>query len=250
MTYCVALKLRSGILTLSDTRTNAGVDNVSTVRKTVSWEVPGERSISLMSAGNLATTQAVTAWLDERNKAPDERNPSILAAPSMFEVARIVGDTLKTEVETRSQTGTTADAAFAGTLILSGQIAGSEPRLYLVYPEGNFIEATDDNPFFQIGEAKYGKPIIDRVFDAAMDVGEAAKLLLLSMDSTVRSNLSVGPPFDLRFLPADAVAPAIERRITVDDPYYQRLSSGWGAALNRAFDELPGMDTDGSGQGA
>ena len=243
MTYCVALRLKAGILSLSDTRTNAGVDNVSTVRKTVSWDVPGERSICLMSAGNLATTQAVTAWLDERNKAPDQRDPTILGAPSMFEVARIVGDTLKTEVQTRSG-GPNADAAFSGTLIVYGQIKGSEPRLYLIYPEGNFIEATDDNPFFQIGEAKYGKPIIDRVFEAGMGVEEAAKLLLLSMDSTVRSNLSVGPPFDLRFLPRDALAPGIERRIAADDAYYQRLSGGWGNALKRAFDELPGLDSD------
>ena len=244
MTYCVALKLDTGILTLSDTRTNAGVDNISTVRKTRSWEVPGERSISLMSAGNLATTQAVTAWLDERNKSPDDRDPSILAAPSMFAVANIVGRTLKREVESRSASGAVADAAFSGTLILSGQIAGAEPRLYLVYPEGNFIEATPDNPFFQIGEAKYGKPIIDRIFDTAMPVGVAAKMLLISMDSTVRSNLSVGPPFDLRFLPADALAPAFERRIQADDPYFRRLSGGWGNALRQAFDELPDMDAD------
>ena len=242
MTYCVAVKLDSGILTLSDTRTNAGVDNISTVRKTVSWEVPGERSISLMSAGNLATTQAVTAWLDERNKSPDDRNPSILAAPSMFAIANIVGRTLKTEVDTRSQSGSSADAAFSGTLILSGQIAGAEPRLYLVYPEGNFIEATADNPFFQIGETKYGKPIIDRIFNARMPVGEAAKMLLISMDSTVRSNLSVGPPFDLRFLPKDAMAPAFERRLQADDPYFSQLSGGWGDSLRQAFDKLPDMD--------
>ena len=246
MTYCVALRLDAGILSLSDTRTNAGVDNISTVRKTKSWEMPGERSIALMSAGNLATTQAVTAWLDERNKAPDQRDPTILSAPSMFEVARIVGDTLRTEVQTRAGGGQVADAAaFSGTLILYGQIAEAEPRLYLVYPEGNFIEATDDNPFFQIGEAKYGKPILDRVFDAGMSVEEAAKLLLISMDSTVRSNLSVGPPFDLRFLARDELAPSIERRIAADDPYFQRLSGGWGAALKRAFDELPGLQDQG-----
>ena len=244
MTYCVALKLRSGILSLSDTRTNAGVDNVSTVRKTASWNVPGDRSIALLSAGNLATTQAVTAWLDERNKAPDDRDPSILTAPSMFAVARIVGDTLSTEVETRSKSGSPADAAFGGTLILAGQIAGADQRLYLVYPEGNFIEATDDNPFFQIGEAKYGKPIIDRIFDADMPVEVAAKMLLLSMDSTVRSNLSVGPPFDLRFLPCDAYEPSIERRILADDPYFQEISTGWGASLRQAFDALPDMRTD------
>ena len=237
MTYCVALRLDAGIVSLSDTRTNAGVDNISTVRKTKTWEVPGERSICLMSAGNLATTQAVTAWLDERNKAPDQRDPTILSAPSMFEVARIVGDTLHTEVANRTN-GSGSDA-FTGTLILAGRIEGSEPRLYLIYPEGNFIEATDDNPFFQIGEAKYGKPILDRLFDPDMAIEEAVKLLMLSMASTVRSNLSVGPPFDLRFLPHDAIRATIDRRITGEDPIYRDLASGWSDALRDAFDALP-----------
>ena len=247
MTYCVALRLDAGILSLSDTRTNAGVDNISTVRKSHTWTVPGDRSITLLSAGNLATTQAVTAWLDEQNKVPEQRDPTILSAPSMFEVARIVGSTLKTEVESRSQTGSTADAAFAGTLILYGQIKGAEPHLYLVYPEGNFIEATEDNPFFQIGETKYGKPIIDRVFDASMSVEAAAKMLLLSMDSTVRSNLSVGPPFDLRFLPKDELKLGIERRIGADDSYYMRLSHGWGDALRHAFEGLPDLEPESTG---
>ena len=243
MTYCIALRLHSGLLYLSDTRTNAGVDNISTVRKMKSWTVPGERTITLMSAGNLATTQAVTAWLDERNKAPDERSPSILTAPSMFEVARIVGDTLKTEVNARAQNGANAEA-FSGTLILGGQIKGSEPRLFLIYPEGNFIEATDDTPFFQIGEAKYGKPIILRAFEASMDWREGVKLLLVSMDSTVRSNLSVGPPFDVRFVRRDSLEAEHECRIEMDDPYYQRLSEGWSGALREAFGKLPDFEAD------
>ena len=240
MTYCVGLKLDTGLLYLSDTRTNAGVDNVSTVRKMTSWDVPGQRTITLMSAGNLATTQAVTAWLDERNKAPGERDPSILSAPSMFEVARIVGDTLRTEVEARAKTsGPGGEGAFAGTLILGGQIAGAEPRLYLIYPEGNFIEATDDSPFFQIGEAKYGKPIIVRAFDPSMNYRDAVKLLLVSMDSTVRSNLSVGPPFDVRFVRAGEFEAEHQRRINADDPYYQHLSEDWSMALRDAFASLP-----------
>ena len=238
MTYCIGLRLDSGLLYLSDTRTNAGVDNISTVRKMRSWQVPGERTITLMSAGNLATTQAVTAWLDERNKAPDERSPTILSAPSMFEVARIVGDTLKTEVNARAQGGAGAEA-FSGTLILGGQISGSDPRLFLIYPEGNFIEATDDTPFFQIGEAKYGKPIILRAFDAAMDWRKAVKLLLVSMDSTVRSNLSVGPPFDVRFVREGSFSADHERRIEAHDAYYERLSEGWSEALRAAFRGLP-----------
>ena len=239
MTYCIALRLDGGLLYLSDTRTNAGVDDISTVRKTHSWDVPGERTITIMSAGNLATTQAVVSWLNERNLTPSERDPTILSAPSMFNVARIVGDTLRTEVATRAAAGHGPDAAFSGTLVVGGQIAGAPPRLFLVYPEGNFIEATQDNPFFQIGEAKYGKPILLRAFRAGMDWRDATKLALVSMDSTVRSNLSVGPPLDLRWAPDGAFGAAHERRIAGDDPYLRRVSDGWSEALRAAFDQLP-----------
>jgi putative proteasome-type protease len=243
MTYCVAMKLDHGLVYLSDTRTNAGVDNISTVTKMRSWDVPGERTITLLSAGNLATTQAVVSWLDERNKTPGERAPSILAAPTMFEVARIVGDTLATEVAARSQTpGQTMDAAFAGTLILGGQIKGADPRLYLIYPEGNFIEATEDNPFFQIGEAKYGKPILIRAFEAAMDFRDAVRLMLVSMDSTVRANLSVAPPFNLRYVKDGEFTATHERRIEGDDPYFRTLSEGWGEALRKAIPTLPSYE--------
>ena len=238
MTYCIGLKLDSGLLFLSDTRTNAGIDNVSNVKKIRSWRSE-DRIVTVLSAGNLATTQAVIARLDERHVEPDARDPSIFNAPSMFEIARIVGAALRAEVAAHEQTGASSEA-FSGTMILGGQVGGAPPRLYLVYPEGNFIEATDDNPFFQIGEAKYGKPIILRAFDPAMDWRDAVKLLLVSMDSTVRSNLSVGPPFDVRYVEAGSFAITHERRIEGDDPYYQQLSSGWGAALKRAFEDLPG----------
>ena len=239
MTYCIALRLDGGLLYLSDTRTNAGVDDISTVRKSHSWNVPDDRTITVMSAGNLATTQSVVSWLNERNLSPSERDPTILSAPSMFNVARIVGDTLRTEVTSRAGSGQASDGAFSGTLIVGGQIAGAPPRLFLVYPEGNFIEATNDNPFFPIGEAKYGKPIILRAFRSDMDWRDAAKLALVSMDSTVRSNLSVGPPLDLRWVPAGAYAPAHERRIEADDPYLRRVSDGWSEALRAAFAQLP-----------
>lgn len=236
------MRLDDGLLYLSDTRTNAGVDDISTVRKTHSWDVPGDRTITVMSAGNLATTQAVVSWLNERNLSVDQRDPTILSAPSMFAVARIVGDTLRTEVATRAAAGQSADAAFSGTLVVGGQIAGSPPRLFLIYPEGNFIEATQDNPFFQIGEAKYGKPIILRAFRSDMDWRDAVKLALVSMDSTVRSNLSVGPPLDLRWAPAEAFGPGHDRRIEADDPYLSTLSDGWSDALRAAFAQLPDYD--------
>lgn len=237
------MKLDHGLAYLSDTRTNAGVDNISTVTKMRSWDVPGERTITLLCAGNLATTQAVTSWLDERNKAPGERAPSILAAPTMFEVARIVGDTLAAEVAARSQnSGQTMDSAFAGTLILGGQIKGADPRLYLIYPEGNFIEATPDNPIFQIGEAKYGKPILIRAFEKDMDYREALRLMLVSMDSTVRANLSVAPPFDLRYVKEGSFSATHERRIDADDPYFRSLSEKWSDALRKAVLTLPGYE--------
>ena len=240
MTYCIALKLDTGLLFLADTRTNAGIDNVSSVRKVRTWRSE-DRIVTVMSAGNLATTQAVIARLEERHVAPDARDPSIFNAPSMFEIARLVGATLRAEVAAHAQTGASSEA-FSGTIILGGQVGGAPPRLYLIYPEGNFIEATDDNPFFQIGEAKYGKPIILRAFDPAMDWRDAVKLLLVSMDSTVRSNLSVGPPFDVRYVERDRFELSHERRIDGDDPYYLQLSGGWGDSLKRAFEALPGYE--------
>ena len=237
MTYCIALKMDSGLLFLADTRTNAGVDNVSSVKKIRTWRAE-DRIVTIMSAGNLATTQAVTARLEERHVEPDARDPSIFNAPSMFEIARLVGTTLRAEVLAHAQTGASSEA-FSGTLIVGGQVGGSPQRLYLVYPEGNFIEATADNPFFQIGEAKYGKPIILRAFDPTMDWRDAVKLLLVSMDSTVRSNLSVGPPFDVRYVARDSFELTHERRIEGDDPYYSQLSRGWGESLKRAFEALP-----------
>jgi predicted proteasome-type protease len=141
MTYCVGLRLNKGLVFMSDTRTNAGVDNVSVFRKMFSWQVPGERVLMLMTAGNLATTQAVVSLIDERSKAPHDRNPSILETPSMFQAAREIGETLREVIHANAMSGQTADSSFNATLILGGQIRGSEPRLFMIYPEGNFVEA-------------------------------------------------------------------------------------------------------------
>ena len=154
MTYCVGLRLDKGLVFMSDTRTNAGVDDIATVKKTHSWEVKGDRVLTLMTAGNLATTQALISLLDERSKNPENGDNSILAAPTMFQVARIVGNTLK-EVIQYASSGQGSQSLFSASLILGGQVAGMPPRLFLIYPEGNFIEAQDDSPFFQIGETKY-----------------------------------------------------------------------------------------------
>ncbi len=239
MTYCVALKTNAGMVFLSDTRTNAGVDNISVFRKMFTWVKPGEASITLLTAGNLATTQSVISELDERSKVVEERNPSILEQPSMFQVAKLVGNTLKEVIHRNADTGQQADASFNATIIVGGQIRGSEPRLFMVYPEGNFIEASVDTPFFQIGETKYGRPILVRAFDPEMSFEDAVKLLLVSFDSTIKANLSVGMPLDLEIYENDSYAIGRQRRINADDPYYQTISNGWGDALKQAFQHLP-----------
>ncbi|MEM9841712.1 MAG: peptidase, partial [Pseudomonadota bacterium] len=160
MTYCAALRMTEHLIFMSDTRTNAGVDNISKFRKLFTWSVPGERVITLMAAGNLATTQAVVSLLDERSKAPEERNPSLLQVPTLFQAARLIADTLNEVVTSHAYNGQVAQATFGATLIMGGQIAGIEPRLFMIYPEGNFVEAGEETPFFQIGETKYGRPII------------------------------------------------------------------------------------------
>ncbi len=241
MTYCVGLKLNRGLVFMSDTRTNAGVDNVSRFRKLFTWQVPGERTLVMMTAGNLATTQSVVSLLEERTKAPSERRPSILEMPTMFQIARYVGETLRDVIQSNSPTGQKADSAFNSTIILGGQVKGMEPRLFLIYPEGNFIEASDDTPFFQIGETKYGRPILVRAYNPAMTFEDAAKLLMVSFDSTIKANLSVGLPLDLQVVEKDALRLGLSKRIEGEDPYYQSISSGWGDALKKAFDSLPGF---------
>lgn len=238
MTYCVGLKIDRGLVFMSDTRTNAGIDSISTYRKMHVWEAPGERVLVLLSAGNLATTQSVVSLLDERSKVVEDRSPSLLAAPSMYQAARLVGNTVKEVIASSAPVGQNADA-FGASFILGGQIKGTEPRLFMIYPEGNFIEATEDTPFFQVGETKYGKPILVRAYDPAMSLAETVKLLLVSFDSTLKSNLSVGLPLDLLFYEKNSFKIALRRRITADDPYYRTISDGWSQALKSAFKSLP-----------
>lgn len=239
MTYCVALKIDSGLVFMSDTRTNAGVDNISTYRKMRVWEQPGERVIVLLSAGNLATTQAVVSLLDERTKAVEERTHTLLETPSMFQTARLVGNTVREVIHNSVPAGQKADSYFNASFILGGQIRGTEPRLFLIYPEGNFIESTEDSPFFQIGETKYGRPIIVRAYDPLMSFPEAAKLLLVSFDSTAKANLSVGLPLDILNYESGTMKVGLRRRIGHDDPYYRMISEGWSTALKEAFKSLP-----------
>jgi putative proteasome-type protease len=239
MTYCVGMKLDTGLVFMSDTRTNAGVDNISTFRKMYTWSRPDERVIVLMASGNLATTQAVMSLLDERTKAVADRHPSLLETPSMFQTARLVGDTVKEVIKGTGTEGQDSEGSFNASFILGGQIKGTDPRLFQIYPEGNFIESSTDTPFFQIGEHKYGKPILVRAYDPKMSFAEATKLLFVSFDSTLKSNLSVGMPFDLQFYEKDSLQVGVQRRIDRDDPYYRIISDGWSNALKTAFASLP-----------
>ena len=240
MTYCVGMMLERGLVLMSDTRTNSGVDNISTFRKMVHWEVPGERIIAVMSSGNLATTQAVIGKLEERNKTPAERHNSVLEAPTMFQIATQLGKLLRETIQDRdTDNGMKAAGTFSATLILAGQIQGMEPRLFLIYPEGNFIEASYDTPFFQIGETKYGRPIILRGYNPKMDFSDAVKLLMVSFDSTLKANLSVGLPLDLLVIENGRFEPLHEERITAADPWYRSLSASWSEALRAALDALP-----------
>lgn len=239
MTYCVGLRLRHGLVFMSDTRTNAGVDNFSTTKKMFTWEVPGERVITLMTAGNLATTQALVSLLEERSKTQAERSPTILDQPTMFQVARLVGSTLKEVIADSAGGGQLASSAFKASVIVGGQIKGGLPTLFLIYPEGNFIEVTEDAPFFQIGEAKYGKPILVRAYDPDLSFEDTIRLLLVSFDSTIKANLSVGLPLDLQTYAKDSFEMSPHIRIEADNPYYQSISQGWGDALRSALMDLP-----------
>lgn len=240
MTYCVGMVVDRGLVLMSDTRTNSGVDNISVFRKMFHWSVPGERIVTLMTAGNLATTQAVISHLEERTKAPEERRHSLLGVPTMFQAAVETGKALRQVVlETQEENGDQGRGRFTASLILAGQIKGMEPRLFLIYPEGNFIEASWDTPFFQVGETKYGRPILIRGYDRNLSFEDAVKLLMVSFDSTLKANLSVGLPLDMLVIERDTFAPTHQKRIEASDAYFQLVSASWSDALRDAFHSLP-----------
>jgi len=236
MTYCVAMSLAEGMLFASDSRTNAGVDHVSTFSKMTVLEQPGERVLVLLNAGNLATTQAVISSLKKHLHGDD---PNLMNAPTMFDVARLVGDQVRSVIQYHSGEDQSDSVDFSCSFLVGGQIAGEAPRLFLVYPQGNFIEATHDTCYFQIGESKYGKPIIDRVVKPQTRLDEALKCALVSFDSTMRSNLSVGLPLDIAILRRDGLCVAFRHRVDVDDAYFATLRTGWSQGLKRVFNELP-----------
>lgn len=237
MTYCVATMIDAGLVFASDSRTNAGVDNISTFRKMKIFEQPGERVIIMVCSGNLAITQATISHLERAIRHNAEQN--LMNVTSMYEVADLVGTALR-EVRHRDgpflmENNIDSNASF----IVGGQIAGERQRLFMVYAEGNFIEATLETPYFQIGEVKYGKPIIDRVIAAGTSLDEAIKCVLVSFDSTMRSNLTVGLPIDLVCYERDTLRLSHVRCFDENDPYMRTLSQSWNEGVRRAFAQLP-----------
>ena len=238
MTYCVGVLLDGGMVFASDSRTNAGVDHVSSFRKMTVYERPAERVIVILSSGNLSVTQNALTLLEQRAKR-GEGAPSVWRAPSMFDVATMLGDCLR-EVKRRdapylTQNNIDASANF----VVGGQLKGEHQRLFMLYQEGNFIEATPETPFFQVGETKYGKPIIDRVVKRSTSVIDATKCVLISFDSTMRSNVSVGLPIDLVTYARDSLRVQLQRRIGETDPYFTMIHHQWGEGLRRVFAQLP-----------
>lgn len=243
MTYCVGALTSEGLVMLSDTRTNAGIDNISTFRKLHIWSNPEERTVAMVSSGNLAVTQAVIGLLEERMADPNwDSAQTVRGAPTMFSVARVIGDAIR---DVRRVDGPSLDQGalgFQASFLLGGQIAGRSLRLFQIYAEGNFIEATEDTPFFQIGETKYGKPILDRVVNFGMPVSEVAKVSLISMDSTIRSNLSVGMPLDLLVYRRDNAGEFFERRIADTDEDFANIRDSWSDALRMAYQNIADID--------
>jgi len=237
MTYCVGVLLQDGIILGSDSRTNAGVDDFASFCKMTVFEEAGERVLVLLSSGSLAGTQAVVSVL--RQEAEAESTVTIRSARTMFDVARVVSDAMRAIDRRDSEHLGKHDLTFNASFILGGQIRGEPMRLFRIYAAGNFIEAGTDTPFFQTGEAKYGKPIIDRVIGPSTSLSDAAKCVLVSFDSTMRSNLSVAMPIDLLCYERDALVVKKRRRFEQGDPYFGALSKKWSEGVRAAFKELP-----------
>lgn len=235
MTYCVAISLEEGLVFASDSRTNAGVDQVSTFCKMTILQNPGKSIIVLLNSGNLATTQATINKL----RTADAEN-SVHSAESMFTVAEKVGETLKSVIHrvTKGELEQT-NVDFSANFLVGGQVGNERPRVFQVYPQGNFIEATPETPFLQIGESKYGKPILDRVVEQNITLNEALKCVLVSFDSTIKSNLSVGLPIDLVTIRKDALKIDFQKRIDNSDKYFHDLRDHWSKGLRTVFNNLP-----------
>ncbi|WP_332685049.1 proteasome-type protease [Bosea sp. (in: a-proteobacteria)] len=240
MTYCAGLLVQDGLVMIADTRTNAGLDDISTFRKLHIFSWPGERTLALATAGNLSVSQSVVSLLHEGVPNPETGEAETLQnAPSMFRAAQLVGRAIRAVRETDGGALREAGLKFEVSMLFGGQIEGQPMRLFMVYSAGNFIECGMDAPFLQIGEHKYGKPILDRAVTFRTDLYDALKVGLISMDSTMRSNLGVGLPIDLIVLRRDAAEPELNLRIEAGDPYFHDLRERWSAALRAAHMAIP-----------
>ena len=240
MTYCVGLLLQEGLAMIADTRTNAGVDNIASFRKLHMFEQPGERVIAIASSGNLSITQAVLSLLNEGLPSHDSDELETLNnVPSMFRAAQLVGRAVREIYRLDAMSLEEHHMRFDVALLLGGQIKGRRLRLFMIYAAGNFIEATPDTPFLQIGEHKYGKPILDRAVRYNTDLYDALKIGLISVDSTMRSNLAVGLPLDLMVLKRDAMRAELTYRVEAGEPYFEDLRNRWSEALRATHQAIP-----------
>ena len=240
MTYCVGILVREGLVMIADTRSNAGLDNIATFRKLHLFQKPGDRMIALATAGNLAVSQSVVNFVTEGLENPDTgESETLYGVPSMFKAAQLVGRAIRAVHRVDGESLEQQTAGFDVSMLIGGQVKGGRLRLFMIYAAGNFIEATIDTPFLQIGEHKYGKPILDRSVTEASELYDALKLGLISMDSTIRSNLGVGLPIDLAVIRRDALAAELTYRIEASEPYFHDLRERWSSALRAAHLAIP-----------
>ncbi len=240
MTYCVGISVREGLVMIADTRTNAGIDNIATFRKLHVFHDPGERIMAICTSGNLSVSQAVLNYLQEGVENPDTgANDTLMTMPSMFKAAQLIGRAIRTVYATDGKNLEEHNSRFDVAFLFGGQIRGGKMRLFMIYSAGNFIEVTVDTPYLQIGEHKYGKPILDRAVNYETNIPDALKIGLISMDSTMRSNLGVGMPIDILVARRDEFKAEINHRIEPGEPYYHDLRERWSAALRAAHIAIP-----------
>lgn len=242
MTYCVALKLNDGLVFASDSRTNAGVDQIANFKKMRHFINVGDRVIVILSSGNLSITQSAVNLFEQRGNSA--ATPNLWNSESLYDITALLGECLRDVRERESPFLLQNNVEIGTTFILGGQIRGEAPRLFLIYAEGNFIEATEEPSFFQIGETKYGKPIIDRVIEAKTSLRDAVKCVLVSFDSTMRSNISVGMPIDLACYTLDSLSLPHQYSLASGDPYFTQISQSWSEGLRGVFVALPEPDWD------
>ncbi|HKS65012.1 MAG TPA: proteasome-type protease [Xanthobacteraceae bacterium] len=240
MTYCCGILVRDGLVMMADTRTNAGLDNISTFRKLHVYGVPGQRIMALASSGNLSISQSVVSTVTEGIENPETRElETLLNAPTMFQAAQRMGQAIRQVHRLEGDALEAADVKFDVSFLFAGQIKGEKLRLFMIYGAGNFIECSVDSPYLQIGEHKYGKPVLDRAISYGVDLYDALKIGLISMDSTMRSNLGVGMPIDLLVVRRDTCEAELNYRIEPGEPYFHDLRERWSAALRQAHMNIP-----------